>query len=125
MLPGVVYFCAAAFVITDAPPLLIAVMICDSVSTTVFRSGPIVPSVAAAFSVWQSPQVVTNVVLPVFGLPTTLVDPWATAAAGTPAPSASAAARPRALFLAVKPESACDSIDPVWRPHLVRTVTAV
>ena len=92
------YFAAAAFVITVAPPFVIALMITGSVSgATLSRFGPTLPTVPAALSVWQTPQVETKSGLPAFGLPTILAEPCARANAGIATASISAATTPSSL----------------------------
>src|SRR5579864_4742655 len=92
------YLAAAAFDITVAPPFVIALMIVSSVSETLSRFGPISPTVPAAFSVWHTPQVLTNGFLPSFGFPTIFGAVADTEAVGRATASASAAMRRRDML---------------------------
>ncbi len=63
---------AAAFVMTVAPPFVIALMIMASVSAArpCRGSGPMLPTAPAAFSVWHAAHVLDERALPAFALPT-------------------------------------------------------
>ena len=88
------YRASCAGVITEAPPLEIALMIVGSGSRTLSRLGPAVPCDFAALSLWQTPQVLTKSGFPAAAFPTILgfAGACASASAGTPAAIVAAAA---------------------------------